>query len=251
MGRTLSLTAPSAGLSTDPRASGAGVAAAQLLAHLRVRAFPETAQIPRGLDGPPVGRQQRQEHGHPVRADGRRLGRAEQLLQLHRRRHHPIVSIVERGCAGRSAARGGSARAGRARASSRTAAEGPDRCRRADRARQAGGPHQRRQIDLQPGKRQAAAGAARRARFESPRARPRPGSAPPAADRAPVGAPPARGRRSAHAVPHGHDRCAGRARSIVSSAVGASHSGSTRLARRMRASFCRPASAPPRSSATR
>jgi len=58
-------------------------AAAQFLPHFRVRRIPETPQIARRLHRPAIRRQQREPHRLFARADGRRVGQAEQLLQLH------------------------------------------------------------------------------------------------------------------------------------------------------------------------
>src|SRR3954447_6080771 len=56
------------------------VAAAQLLAHLLVRAVPEAAEVLRDLDGTSAGREQRERDWRAMRSDARRLGEAEELL---------------------------------------------------------------------------------------------------------------------------------------------------------------------------
>src|SRR5436305_15058668 len=71
------------------------VAGAQLLAHFRIRVVPEAAQVAGDLDGTAVRREERQHHRLVPPADPRRLGEAEELLQLHRRGHRPIVVVFE------------------------------------------------------------------------------------------------------------------------------------------------------------
>ena len=72
-----------------------GVAAAQLLADLGVGAFPEAAQVPRRLHRATVGRQQQEGHRLAAGSEGRRVGQAEQVLQLDRGDDRPVVSVVE------------------------------------------------------------------------------------------------------------------------------------------------------------
>ena len=109
------------------------VAASQLLPHLRIRPLPEAPQVARRLHGASVRREQQQKHRLPARADARRLGQPEQLLQFDRRRDGAVVAIVERGACVRSARPG--VRALRAPAASERPMAGarPGRCRRRDR----------------------------------------------------------------------------------------------------------------------
>ena len=210
------------------------VAAAQLLPHLRIRAIPEAAQIARELDRPAVRREQREDDGFALTADARRLGQAEQLLQLHRRRHAAVVVVLERDASVRSGRRATRARRDRARA--RRPARAPARCaRRRARARRRR-PRARARRRRRPGRRTAAAAAAARRRPGArARARRRRAAAPRSRDRPARDARRARARRSDRRRPPAPCRspCRSDARPLMRSA--ASHSRSTRLAMRTRA----------------
>src|SRR5215471_14099340 len=71
------------------------VAAAKLLSHLRVRAVPETSQIPRALNGPAIGCQEREDERLAPPADARRFGQTEELLQLDGRRDAAVLAVLE------------------------------------------------------------------------------------------------------------------------------------------------------------
>ena len=71
----------------------ARIAALELLLHLGVGALPEALQILRDLDRPARRRQQVQRHRHAAAADARRVGEAEQFLQLHRQ-HRWLAGCV-------------------------------------------------------------------------------------------------------------------------------------------------------------
>src|SRR5260221_14290405 len=73
-----------------------GVAPAQLLSPLRIRAIPEAAQIARHLHRPAVRREQRQHDGFALTTDARRLREAEELLQLDRDRDAAVLVVFER-----------------------------------------------------------------------------------------------------------------------------------------------------------
>ena len=125
-----------------PRVLGprvARVAAAQLLAHLGVRALPEAAQVARRLDGPAVRREQLEDDRHLPRADPRRLGEAEQLLQLRRRDDRAVLAVVERPPCGRwaAASRSGARRSRRARVPGSSQRSGSSSAGRLVRPRQA------------------------------------------------------------------------------------------------------------------
>src|SRR2546429_8057432 len=60
----------------------AGVTRAELFAHFLVRAVPEAAEVARDLDRPAVRREQLERDRHLARANSRRFGEAEQLLQF-------------------------------------------------------------------------------------------------------------------------------------------------------------------------
>src|SRR5438067_3695978 len=71
------------------------VATLQFLSDLRIGPVPEAAQIAGDLDRPSVRREQREHDRFAPPADARRVGEAEQLLQLHRRGNGSIVVVVE------------------------------------------------------------------------------------------------------------------------------------------------------------
>src|SRR5688572_708240 len=75
------------------------IAPTQLLAHLRIRARPKAAQISRRLHRAAVRREQMKCDGHARRADRRRLGESEELLQLYRRGNRAVLGVFERHCA--------------------------------------------------------------------------------------------------------------------------------------------------------
>ena len=211
------------------------VAAAQFLPHLRVGAIPEAAQIARDLHRPAVRREQREQHRLAARADARRLREAEQLLQLHRRRHRPVSSyssgawrpLGTRSVSGASRSRARSTSAGR-RARECDSSSAPHAV--------GGGPHDARSRSTSwPANAGGAAGGRRR------RADPR------AATRR--RAVPQRSRDRRRRMLGEHERVvaldatrltvpvAASKRCTTSVEVGVSHSRSTRLAMRMRGSL--------------
>ena len=72
-----------------------GVAAAELLAYLRVGAVPEAAQVARGLHRTAVRRQQRERDGLVSEAHAGRVGQPEQLLQLDRGDHASVLAVLQ------------------------------------------------------------------------------------------------------------------------------------------------------------
>ena len=73
------------------------VAALHLLAHLRVGAVPEAAQVAGDLQRLAAGGQQVQGQRHPAVGDGRGVGQAEQFLQLHRQHRRLRRAFVVQG----------------------------------------------------------------------------------------------------------------------------------------------------------
>src|SRR3954451_6478505 len=76
----------------------------QLLPHLLIRAVPEAAEVARDLHRPPRRREQLERDGGAV--DARRVGEAEELLQLDGGDDRAVVAVVElRAAAGRKVER--------------------------------------------------------------------------------------------------------------------------------------------------
>ena len=89
-------SAPSPPRSRIVRPGMLRVSTPQFLAHLGVGSLPEAAQVPCRLHGPPVRREQQEQHRLLPGADARCLRQAEQLLQLGGRRHHAVGVVFER-----------------------------------------------------------------------------------------------------------------------------------------------------------